>query len=293
MRAGSAACVGIGARAAGCGDVAAALRVGPAVCCDGVNDIGRLRTADTAACVAGRRGAKRWSGVAGRASERLPIAATAAVEPIGFAMPAEAGTNVACGVAGRAGEANNAGEVPVPSGAAAPPAEAALAVFRGTPAGIVAPAGFTAPVAGVAETGVGAFAAPAPLPCIAKPAAFGTPLAGDVEWAAFGAMWTGIAAPAVFAGSPVGRALPVAFANPGPDASGPAAFVAPLAAVPAAPAVPAAIAAAGVALRGVAPGLSQPAGAVGSAAAFAAPLAPAWRRSPRCASFGRHSVGRE
>nr|WP_209020127.1 hypothetical protein [Burkholderia pseudomallei] len=98
-----------------------------------------------------------------------------------------------------------------------------------------------------------------------------------------GAWWADIAPPAVFAGSLAAAAAPATFANPAVDA--------PAAAAPVAPVAPVAIAAA-AARRGCAPGLSQPAGAVGSAAARAAPPADALRRSPRCASFGFQSVGR-
>ncbi|WPJ35676.1 hypothetical protein Mukteswar_001468 [Burkholderia mallei] len=94
---------------------------------------------------------------------------------------------------------------------------------------------------------------------------------------------------------PIGFAMPMAAgANAAGDvtaAAAPAAFANPAVDAPAA-AAPVAIAAAGCAPRGCAPGLSQPAGAVGSAAARAAPPADALRRSPRCASFGFQSVGR-
>nr|WP_231747071.1 hypothetical protein [Burkholderia sp. BDU5] len=265
----------IGARA-GCGSVAARLRRGAlaAACRDGVNVIGRLRAADTAACVAGRRSTKRSSGVAGCGPDRLPIAATAAVEPIGLAMPAAAGANGAWGVPD---------ETCVPSGAAAPPADAApLAGFARPPAGIV-PAALAGPAAGAVETGCGAFAAM--LPCVAGLAAFDTPLAdiaGVVGLAAWDVLLTGLAAPAVFAGSPVVMALPAVFESPLAGAATAAAFATPLAAAPA-------TAAADAAPRADAPGLSHPEGAVGSTAGRAAAL----RRSPRCASFGFHSVGRE
>nr|WP_269467484.1 hypothetical protein [Burkholderia oklahomensis] len=280
MRADSATGAAIGARAAGCSGVAARLRGATAACRDGVNVIGRLRAADTAACVAGRRSTKRSSGVAGRGPDRLPIAATAAVEPIGLAMPAAAGANGACGAPDGTG---------VPSGVAAPPADAATpAGFASPPAGIV-PAALARPVAGAAETGCGAFAAV--LPCVAGLAAFGTPLAGIVAvvgLAALGVLLTGMAAPAVFAGSPVVIALPAAFENPVAGAAAPAAaaFATPLAAA-------SVIAAADAAPRAGAPGLSHPEDAVGSTAARAAPPAAALRRSPRGASFGFHSVGRE
>ncbi|MCS6486341.1 hypothetical protein NX868_29185 [Burkholderia thailandensis] len=214
--------------------------------------------------------------MAGRACARLPIAATAAVDPIGFAMPIAAGANAAGEVADETG---------APSGAAVPPVDAAtLDAFESPPDGVVAEAGFAATVvAGVA--GMGACVFMAPLPGIARLAAFGMPLGAGAGLAAFGAPLAGVAMPAVFAGSLADAMVPAVFAKPAVDEPVSAAFATPAAIAPAATA-------ADDAPRDCVPGLSQPAGAVGSTAARAAPPAGALRRSPRCASFGFQSVGR-
>ncbi|QPS44770.1 hypothetical protein I6G56_06675 [Burkholderia humptydooensis] len=208
----------------------------------------------------------------------MPIAATAAVDPIGFATPVAAGANAAGDVA------DEPGATGITSEAAAPPVDAAwLAAFGSPPDAIAAPVGFAAAgfaaavAAGVAETGGGVFAMP--LPGIARPAVFGMPLADGVGSTVIGALSAGMAMPAVFAGS-----VPAAFANAAVDVPAPAVFATPAVTVPAA--------AVDAAPRDGAPGLSQPAGAAGSTAARAAAPAGALRRSPRCASFGFQSVGR-